>query len=86
MMKRDFLNPNWDLVAAKEYAEQFINGYIADITLYKLNNNIAIGNEPQELLDYRDTLFNILRKVSRAVNNDEVNELLNQVLQLKGVE
>ena len=59
-MKHKFLNPNWDLVAAKEYAEQFINGYIADITLYKLNNNIAIGNEPQELLDYRDALFNYL--------------------------
>ena len=86
MMKRDFLNPNWDLVAAKEYAEQFINGYLADITLYAVKNKITIDNEPPELVDYEGKLMDILRKVRRANNKDEINDFLNRVLQLKGAE
>jgi hypothetical protein len=81
-MGKDYLNPEWDLVDAKEYAEQTINGKLAFAAVYAVKNGIKDENAKVHI--YRKELIRLFQKVHKAKNKDEINETLADVDGLEG--
>jgi len=82
-MEKRFINKEMDLVIAKECVENLIKGYIAGVGVYIADNNIDLMDKTQNAVQCREKLMVLLRKIGKANDIDELNNIAGEADKLE---